>query len=63
MSKYTKEELKDMAKIIMFNPNSTKSVELVNTIVFSLRISPQEVYQRIQEFTQGEELKPYVNVK
>ena len=56
MSRYTKQELKEMAKVIMFNPNSTKSTELIMHIAMTHRANPQHVLSMIDKLTEGERL-------
>lgn len=47
MSRYTTKELSEMAKVIMFNPNSGKSKQLIWDLAMTQMISPQQALDNI----------------
>lgn len=56
MARYTQEELKHMAKVIMFNPESQKSQEVIHVLAAELNMHPMLVLAQIDQLTQGERL-------
>ncbi len=53
MATYSKPELKRMAKIVMFNPQSDKAQELIWAVAQRARIMPQDALNRIASLALG----------
>lgn len=49
MSKYNNQQLQVMARVIMFNPNSEKSKQLVWAIVLKTGMLPNDVMDKIEK--------------
>jgi len=52
---YTKEELSDMVKIYMFNPNSIRAIHLRNQLAVRFRMTPEAVHIKIQTLGESNE--------
>lgn len=46
---HTKDELKEMAKVVMFNPNSNKSQQLLMTLAAMYGTHPQAILNEINK--------------
>lgn len=56
MARYKKEELKHMAKVIMFNPDCNRAQELLVTVANRTGMHPLMVLANIDQLTEGERL-------
>lgn len=56
MARYPQEELKHMAKVIMFNVESDKSQQVIHVLAAELNMHPMMVLAQIDQLTEGERL-------
>ena len=50
---YSKEELKQMAQVVMFNPSSDKSIQLHHTVANLTGLPVNVVHQEIRRLANG----------